>query len=81
MNHGPKFQKLMRDIKADVANMQARGYYGDGFWSDGKRLKDSVKMGAEGVSALSSRLPIEVFQLMSGEPSDLPEYICGVTAG
>jgi hypothetical protein len=49
MNHGPKFQKLMADIKADVKAMQARGNFGDGFWSDGHRLKDSVKMGAEGL--------------------------------
>ncbi|WVR05950.1 hypothetical protein IAU60_002977 [Kwoniella sp. DSM 27419] len=49
MNHGPKFQKLMADIKADVARLQARGYYGDGFWSDGKRLADSVRMGGEGL--------------------------------
>lgn len=46
MNHGPKFQavricpypdttfeltpQLMRDIKADVSKMQARGNFGDG---------------------------------------------------
>ncbi|KIR37171.1 hypothetical protein I352_00483 [Cryptococcus deuterogattii MMRL2647] len=40
---------LMREIKADVAKLQARGYYGDGFWSDGKRLADSVRMGGEGL--------------------------------
>ncbi|WVQ70897.1 hypothetical protein IAR50_000422 [Cryptococcus sp. DSM 104548] len=51
MNHGPKFQKLMNDIKADVGRLQARGYYGDGFWSDGKRLADSVRMGGEGLRA------------------------------
>ncbi|WWC58662.1 uncharacterized protein I303_101206 [Kwoniella dejecticola CBS 10117] len=51
MNHGPKFQKLMAEIKADVSRLQARGYYGDGFWSDGKRLKDSVRMGGEGYRA------------------------------
>ncbi|UOH80290.1 hypothetical protein LQV05_002941 [Cryptococcus neoformans] len=39
----------MREIKADVAKLQARGYYGDGFWSDGKRLADSVRMGGEGL--------------------------------
>ncbi|WVQ62109.1 uncharacterized protein L199_000247 [Kwoniella botswanensis] len=51
MNHGPKFQKLMAEIKADVSRLQSRGYYGDGFWSDGKRLKDSVRMGGEGYRA------------------------------
>ncbi|WWD17810.1 hypothetical protein CI109_102252 [Kwoniella shandongensis] len=49
MNHGPKFQKLMAEIKADVSRLQAKGYYGDGFWSDGKRLADSVRMGGEGL--------------------------------
>nr|XP_019015006.1 uncharacterized protein I206_01094 [Kwoniella pini CBS 10737]OCF53787.1 hypothetical protein I206_01094 [Kwoniella pini CBS 10737] len=51
MNHGPKFQKLMAEIKADVSRLQARGYYGDGFWSDGKRLRDSVRIGGEGYRA------------------------------
>ncbi|WVF70547.1 hypothetical protein IAT40_005338 [Kwoniella sp. CBS 6097] len=51
MNHGPKFQKLMADIKADVSRLQSRGYYGDGFWSDGKRLADNVRMGGEGLRA------------------------------
>ncbi|KAK8865992.1 hypothetical protein IAR55_001143 [Kwoniella newhampshirensis] len=49
MNHGPKFQRLMAEIKADVSKLQAKGYYGDGFWSDGKRLADSVRMGGEGL--------------------------------
>ena len=54
----------MKEIKDEARAMQERGYYGDGeiqcltiwrstelagFWSDGKRLKDSVKMGAEGL--------------------------------
>ncbi|WVQ97375.1 hypothetical protein IAU59_004487 [Kwoniella sp. CBS 9459] len=51
MNHGPKFQKLMADIKADVSRLQSRGYYGDGFWSDGKRLADNARMGGEGLRA------------------------------
>ena len=65
----PAEVQLNKDIKADVASMQAKGNYGDGesiphlrydllkakadltgFWSDGQRLKDSVKMGAEGLS-------------------------------
>ncbi|KAK4689717.1 DNA-dependent metalloprotease WSS1, partial [Tremellales sp. Uapishka_1] len=50
MNHGPKFQKLMAEIKADVKRMQDRGYFGDGFWSDGQRLADRVKMGGEGLA-------------------------------
>ncbi|WRT64221.1 uncharacterized protein IL334_001150 [Kwoniella shivajii] len=51
MNHGPKFQKLMAEIKADVRRLQSKGYYGDGFWSDGKRLQDSVRMGGESYRA------------------------------
>lgn len=58
----------MRDIKADVSRMQARGNFGDGelltpcsdlhktnmlistgFWSDGNRLQDRVRMGGEGL--------------------------------
>lgn len=42
----------MAAIKQDVREMQARGYYGDGFWSDGKRLKDGARLGAEGLSEL-----------------------------
>lgn len=30
MNHGPGFQKLMGELKSEVREMQARGYYGDG---------------------------------------------------
>lgn len=48
-NTDPLMMQLMREIKADVAKLQARGYYGDGFWSDGKRLADSVRMGGEGL--------------------------------
>lgn len=48
-NAYPLMMQLMREIKADVAKLQARGYYGDGFWSDGKRLADSVRMGGEGL--------------------------------
>ncbi|KAL7424765.1 hypothetical protein Q5752_000449 [Cryptotrichosporon argae] len=47
MNHGAEFQKLNAAIKRDVAQLQARGYYGDGFWSDGRRLRDDARMGDE----------------------------------
>ncbi len=66
----------MAEIKEDLREMQARGYYGDGeyattlvhedsrceglvsihadtslgFWSDGRRLRDSATMAAEGLS-------------------------------
>ena len=48
----------MADIKGDLRHMQARGYFGDGFWSDGRRLKDSAKMGAEGLRGLSESFNI-----------------------
>lgn len=51
MNHGPKFQKLNAAIKADVRQMQAKGNFGDGFWSDGKRLRDSVRTGGDNLQA------------------------------
>ncbi|WOO85267.1 DNA-dependent metalloprotease WSS1 [Vanrija pseudolonga] len=49
MNHGPEFQKLNAAIKRDVAELQAKGHYGDGFWSDGLRLSDRARLGAEGL--------------------------------
>ncbi|KAL1410643.1 hypothetical protein Q8F55_004662 [Vanrija albida] len=36
-------------IKRDVAELQAKGHYGDGFWSDGLRLSDRARLGAEGL--------------------------------
>ena len=59
--------------------MQARGYFGDGFWSDGRRLKDSAKMGAEGLRGLSESFTITRLMASKG-PSDFPEYVCGVSA-
>ncbi|GMK58823.1 hypothetical protein CspeluHIS016_0602650 [Cutaneotrichosporon spelunceum] len=51
MNHGPEFKRLNVAITKDIAGLQAQGYYGDGFWSDGKRLHDGVSLGAEGLKA------------------------------
>ncbi|CED83867.1 Protein involved in sister chromatid separation and/or segregation [Phaffia rhodozyma] len=42
MNHGPGFQKFNEELKREVAIMQSKGNYGDGFWSSGARLKDSL---------------------------------------
>ncbi|EIW72788.1 hypothetical protein TREMEDRAFT_58958 [Tremella mesenterica DSM 1558] len=47
MCHEMAHIELMAEIKTEVRALQAKGYYGDGFWSDGKRLRDSVKAGAE----------------------------------
>lgn len=91
-------EQLMAAIKQDVKNMQARGNYGDGkstppasehiaertagFWSDGQRLRDSAKMGAEGLSESNGYvLHLAQADLRLAGPSDFPEYVCGVTAG
>jgi hypothetical protein len=88
----------MAAIKQDVKNMQARGNYGDGkstpsasehiaertagFWSDGQRLRDSAKMGAEGLSEFDGYvLHLAQADLRLAGPSDFPEYVCGVTTG
>ncbi|MBW0468724.1 hypothetical protein O181_008439 [Austropuccinia psidii MF-1] len=61
MNHGPQFQKLNRQIRQEIEDLQRKGYYGPGFWSSGQRLKDSAISAGEGVLTAS----------------DLPEYTCG----
>ncbi|RSH84144.1 uncharacterized protein EHS24_005647 [Apiotrichum porosum] len=53
MNHRKDFQELNAAIKKDVAQLQSKGYYGDGFWSNGKRLGDSVPMGSDGLDRTS----------------------------
>ncbi|TXT12648.1 uncharacterized protein COLE_03058 [Cutaneotrichosporon oleaginosum] len=55
MNHGPEFQKLNAAIRKDIADLRARGHYGDGFWSHGHRLRDGAELGAAGLQA--SELP------------------------
>ncbi|KAF5327560.1 hypothetical protein D9619_004824 [Psilocybe cf. subviscida] len=49
MNHGPDFQKLWSLLKAEVRQLQDKGYYGDGYWSSGTRLRDSARVGGEGI--------------------------------
>ncbi|BEI99116.1 hypothetical protein CcaverHIS631_0401590 [Cutaneotrichosporon cavernicola] len=58
MNHGPEFKKLNAAISKDIADLQAQRHYGDGFWSDGKRLHDGALLGAEGLKA--NELPLYV---------------------
>lgn len=49
MNHGSDFQKLWAQLRDEVAALQAKGYFGDGYWSSGTRLSDSRRVGGEGV--------------------------------
>ncbi|KAG2157884.1 WLM-domain-containing protein [Suillus bovinus] len=49
MNHGPAFQALWQQLRNDVRALQNKGYYGDGYWSSGTRLADSVKIAGQGI--------------------------------
>ncbi|EAU85321.2 hypothetical protein CC1G_07591 [Coprinopsis cinerea okayama7 len=51
MNHGPAFQALWKKLREEVRQLQNRGYYGDGYWSSGKRLADSAVIPGEGIAA------------------------------
>ncbi|KAH8081874.1 WLM domain-containing protein [Filobasidium floriforme] len=42
MNHGPDFQALWSRLQGEVYHLQRDGYFGDGFYSEGRRLGDSV---------------------------------------
>jgi len=50
MNHGPAFQALWKRLRLEVEALQARGYFGDGYWSAGRRLGDSQWDGGEGLA-------------------------------
>ncbi|KAF9524858.1 WLM domain-containing protein [Crepidotus variabilis] len=49
MNHGPGFQALWSRLRAEVRQLQDRGYFGDGFWSAGTRLRDFATVGGDGI--------------------------------
>ena len=49
MNHGREFQKLWAQLRMEVRALQARGYFGDGYWSSGSRLMDSARVGGQGI--------------------------------
>ncbi|KAL0955019.1 hypothetical protein HGRIS_003939 [Hohenbuehelia grisea] len=49
MNHGPDFQKLWSQLRSEVRALQAKGYYGDGYWSSGTRLKDNARVSGDGI--------------------------------
>ncbi|KAF8905048.1 WLM domain-containing protein [Gymnopilus junonius] len=51
MNHGPAFQALWARLRSEVRQLQNRGYYGDGYWSSGQRLRDSARVGDESIEA------------------------------
>ncbi|KAH8092588.1 WLM-domain-containing protein [Cristinia sonorae] len=55
MNHGPAFQALWSQLREEVRQLQSKGYYGDGYWSSGQRLADSVIVG--GSNGASGALP------------------------
>ncbi|KAL4081832.1 WLM domain-containing protein [Scleroderma yunnanense] len=49
MNHGPAFQALWQQLRQQVRALQNRGYYGDGYWSSGRRLADSASVPGQGI--------------------------------
>ncbi|KAG6908328.1 hypothetical protein DXG01_005239 [Tephrocybe rancida] len=49
MNHGPAFQALWKRLRVEVRALQDKGYYGDGYWSSGTRLADSVRVNGQGI--------------------------------
>ncbi|TFL03979.1 WLM domain-containing protein [Pterulicium gracile] len=49
MNHGPDFQALWRRLRAEVRQLQDKGYYGDGFWSSGTHLASSERVSGSGL--------------------------------
>ncbi|KAJ7170646.1 WLM domain-containing protein [Mycena crocata] len=51
MNHGPAFQALWKKLREEVRALQLSGYYGDGYWSAGTRLRDSAKVIGAGIDA------------------------------
>lgn len=62
MNHIPsQHGKLDRQLRNECRQLQARGYYGDGFWSAGQRLQDNAFVAGSGINSLQG----------------LPEYSCG----
>ncbi|KAH7106323.1 WLM-domain-containing protein [Auriculariales sp. MPI-PUGE-AT-0066] len=61
MDHSTRFHALWAQLRREVEELRAGGYFGDGMWSAGHRLGD-------GEQVLDASHP-------SGE--DDPEYICG----
>ena len=50
MNHSHAFRKVNQEIRADLAKLRAKNYFGDGFWSAGRPLtggKSDTPMGED----------------------------------
>ncbi|KAG9004594.1 hypothetical protein FRB94_002270 [Tulasnella sp. JGI-2019a] len=62
MDHSPPFRRLWAQLRTEVYALQSRGYFGDGYYSSGTRLRDAATIRGQGVGGL-------------GEV--LPEYVCG----
>ncbi|KIM33246.1 hypothetical protein M408DRAFT_326031 [Serendipita vermifera MAFF 305830] len=43
MNHGPSFWLYYHELKREVQALQRANYFGDGFWSSGRVLKDGTE--------------------------------------
>lgn len=56
MNHSAKHTKLTRELNQERLELQRNGYYGDGFWSAGKRLDDASWVAGES-SVTNAQLP------------------------
>jgi len=62
MNHSPPFQRLWAQLRTEVYALQSKGYFGDGYYSSGTRLRDSAPVRGQGIG---------------GVGEILPEYVCG----
>ncbi|KAA1467508.1 WLM-domain-containing protein [Dentipellis sp. KUC8613] len=49
-NHSPAFYTFWRQLNGEVRALQAKGYFGDGYWSSGTRLVDSARVAGDGVA-------------------------------
>ncbi|TFY67752.1 hypothetical protein EVG20_g3832 [Dentipellis fragilis] len=49
-NHSPAFYTFWRQLNGEMRALQAKGYYGDGYWSSGTRLVDSARVAGDGVA-------------------------------
>ncbi|KAH8930075.1 WLM-domain-containing protein [Atractiella rhizophila] len=57
MNHGPDFQALNAQIRQQVRDLQARGYTGDGLWSQGHVLGTGT---VDGQGILLGEMPANI---------------------
>lgn len=76
MNHGRDFQRLWTQLRNEVAALQARGYFGDGYWSSGTRLTDSSRVGGQGIADYG--LPEYVVRMTYRRSRTLPDTFFNV---